>query len=146
MIYHRVQSGGGGVGRSFQQVFDALPAWATGLLHRFGLSDLAMVQARLAGVLTKGSQFFASQALNIGQNAFDFLVSFFIMLYLLFFFMRDGLGLVGRLRDAVPLEAEVKRNVKTYFPRPAESFDSWFGASNKFTFPPPFPPFTPYCW
>jgi predicted PurR-regulated permease PerM len=115
MIYHRVQSGELNVGRSFQQVFDALPAWATGLLHRFGLSDLAMVQARLAGVLTKGSQFFASQALNIGQNAFDFLVSFFIMLYLLFFFMRDGLGLVGRLRDAIPLEAEVKRNLASKF-------------------------------
>ncbi len=33
---------------------------------------------------------FASQAINIGQNTFDFIVSLFVMLYLLFFLLRDG--------------------------------------------------------
>ena len=37
------------------------------------------------------------------------------MLYVLFFFLRDGQALVRRLRDAVPLDADVKRSLATKF-------------------------------
>ena len=36
------------------------------------------------------SQFLATQALSIGQDTFQFVISFGIMLYLLFFLLRDG--------------------------------------------------------
>ncbi len=111
IVYQRVQSGDLSFGRYFQQVYDALPSWITGLLQRSGLDNLGLVQERLTSSLTKGSQFIATQALSIGQNAFDFFVSFFIMLYLLFFFLRDGVALSELIRDALPLETEIKRDL-----------------------------------
>ena len=53
------------------------------------------MQRRLTSGLMKGSQFIASQAVNLGQNTFDFIVSLFVMLYLLFFLLRDGDALAG---------------------------------------------------
>jgi predicted PurR-regulated permease PerM len=114
-VYQRVQSGDLSFGRYFQQIYDALPEGITGMLNRLGLSDLGLVQARIAQSLAQGSQFIATQALSIGQNAFDFLVSFFIMLYLLFFFLRDGAALSRRIKDAIPLEDDIKRNLFSKF-------------------------------
>ncbi|WP_397408272.1 AI-2E family transporter [Polaromonas sp.] len=114
-VYQRMQSGELSVARYFQQVYEALPAWITGLLDRFGMNNFGLVQQRITEGLTKGSQFFATQALNIGQGTFDFFVSFFVMLYLLFFLLLDGSALVMRIKDAVPLNAEVKRKLSAKF-------------------------------
>jgi len=75
-------------------------------LDRLGLKDLAAVQAKLSDALGKGSVFFASEALDIGLGTINFLVSFAIMLYLLFFFVRDGEGLTRRITHAIPLPPE----------------------------------------
>ena len=114
-VYQRVQSGDLSFSRYFQQVYDALPLWVTGLLDRSGLNNLGLIQARVSESLTKGSQFIATQALSIGQNAFDFFVSFFIMLYLMFFFLRDGAALSRRIKEAIPLEEDIKRNIFSKF-------------------------------
>ncbi len=114
-VYQRVQSGDFSISRYFQQVYDALPAWITGLLNRSGLNNLGLIQERVSDSLTKGSQFITTQALNIGQNAFDFFVSFFIMLYLLFFFLRDGAALSRRIKQAIPLEEDIKHNLFSKF-------------------------------
>ena len=114
-VYQRVQSGELSFGRYFQQIYNALPAWVTGILDRSGLQNLGLIQERITSSLTQGSQFIATQALNIGQNAFDFFVSFFIMLYLLFFFLRDGGALSRRIKEAIPLEADIKRNLFSKF-------------------------------
>jgi predicted PurR-regulated permease PerM len=76
-----------------------------------GLTTLGEVQERLSAGLSKGVQFLAGQALNVGQNALDFFVSFFIMLYLLFFLLRDGRALGHRVRAAVPLRDDLQRNL-----------------------------------
>ena len=115
LVIKRMQSGDLSFSVYFQQIYDALPDWATGLLGRFGLTDLNLVQERIAVSLTQGSQFFATQALSIGQNTFDFLVGFFIMLYLLFFFLRDGSALGRRMTDTLPLESDIKRDLSSKF-------------------------------
>ena len=114
-VYQRVQSGELSFARYFQQIYNALPVWITGMLDRSGLGNLGLIQERVSDSLTKGSQFIAAQALSIGQNAFDFFVSFFIMLYLLFFFLRDGGALSRRIKEAIPLEDEIKRNLFAKF-------------------------------
>jgi predicted PurR-regulated permease PerM len=108
-VYTRIQSRELNVGLYFQQVYDALPAWAARLLDRFGMGNLGAVQERLSAALLKGSRFLAEQALSIGQMTFDFIVSLFIMLYLLFFLLRDGDDLSRRLGEAIPLRAEQQR-------------------------------------
>ena len=110
-VYARMQAGELSVGRYMQQVLDALPAWATGLLERFGLTSLGSVQERLSSSFMQGMRFLAARAYDIGQNTFDFVVSFFIMLYLLFFMLRDGAELFRRIKDAIPLQDELQRNL-----------------------------------
>lgn len=105
-VYQRIESGELSLSRYFQKILDALPAWAGHLLDHFGLTDLSAIQTRLATALTKAGQFLIAQAINVGQNTFSFFVSLFIMLYLLFFLLRDGDSISGRIQDAVPLRAE----------------------------------------
>ena len=107
-LFQTMQSGQLNVGVYFQQVYAALPVWALGLLERFGLGSTGLILERLATSLTKGSQFLATQALSIGQNTFDFVVSFFVMLYVLFFLLRDGAALSRRIEKAVPLEDDIR--------------------------------------
>lgn len=114
-VYAKMQSGEINFGLYLQQIFAALPAWITSLLDRFGLTSLGAVQERFAAGLAKGLSFFAGQALNIGQNTLEFVVSFFIMLYLLFFLLRDGADLSRRMRDTIPVRDDIKHNLAGKF-------------------------------
>jgi len=114
-VYERIQSGEYDIGRYFQQTFNALPGWVTSLLDRFGLTNLGLVEERLSAALRKSSQFLAGQALNLGQNALNFVLSLFIMLYLLFFLLRDGDALVESIRAAIPLQPQQLRTLASRF-------------------------------
>src|SRR5690606_18217865 len=46
-----------------------------------------------------------------GQLSFTFLISFGVMLYLLFFFLRDGTRLMGQIRAAIPLSDAHKQRL-----------------------------------
>jgi predicted PurR-regulated permease PerM len=106
-VYRRVEAGEFGdldPGSFFQHLPETLPGWAAGLLNYFDLTDLGALQERFSAVLAQGGQLAATQALAIGQNTVGLVVSFFVMLYLLFFLLRDGDELARRIRDAVPLD------------------------------------------
>jgi predicted PurR-regulated permease PerM len=108
-LYDRVQSGELNLGRKLQRMLDALPGWASTILARVGVTDVGDVQQRLIALLKEGGQFFASQAVLVGQGTANLVISLFIMLYLLFFFLRDGGRLADRIKKAIPLAAEQKR-------------------------------------
>jgi predicted PurR-regulated permease PerM len=108
-LYGRMQSGKLDFGAYFQQMIGVLPAWLVNLLDRNGLADLSMLRDKLSAGAMQGSQAIATQALNIGQNTFDFLTGFAIMLYLLFFLLRDGTHLALRIRHAIPLSVKHKQ-------------------------------------
>lgn len=103
-LYARSKSGEFSFSTYVQQLYDALPLWLTQLLDRAGLSNLSLLQQKLVAALNQGSQMLASKALGFGQDTFDFLVSFVISLYLLFFLLRDGEALLALLRRALPLD------------------------------------------
>ena len=102
-IYERLQSGALNPALYLRGVFDAFPAWIGALLRRFGLIDFDDLQRRGIAALSQGSSFLAGQALNLGQNTFDFAASLCITMYLAFFLIRDGDSVVRTLRRAVPL-------------------------------------------
>jgi|SRR5665648_303741 len=108
-LYERVQSGDLNLGRFLQEFLNALPAWASGILSRLGVTDVGDVQKGLTGLLKEGSQFFATQAVVVGQGTANFILSVFIMLYLLYFLLRDGAALSRSVKAAVPLAPEQKR-------------------------------------
>jgi predicted PurR-regulated permease PerM len=87
----------------WREAFGTLPAWVIDLLSRFGLGDLDAVQRRITEGMLQGSRFLATQAVNIGQVTFGLLVGLAVMLYLLFFLLRDSESLQRRLKNAIPL-------------------------------------------
>ncbi len=114
-LYQRLESRELNFGTYFQEFLNALPAWATDLLSRFGLTDLSAMHDRLSTALVQASKYLASQAVNIGRGTANVVLNLFLALYLLFFFLRDGGALSRRIRDAIPLRAEQKRALFTKF-------------------------------
>ena len=114
-IYDRLKSGQLNFGQYLQQIIAALPAWAAGLLDRFNITTLGELQEKLSSFAVQASQFVATKALNIGQNTLEFVVGFGVMLYLLFFLLRDGAALAKRIGHAMPLDHEHKRQLADKF-------------------------------
>ena len=115
LLYERLKSGKLNFGNYLQQVIHALPAWAVGWLDRMELTSLAALQAKFSAVSVQASQLVATRAVNIGQNTLQFVVSFGVMMYLLFFLLRDGRSLARRVRDAVPLDESHKVRLSSNF-------------------------------
>lgn len=114
-VYQRIRSGDLNFGVYFQQIMSALPPWMTNLLESVGLTNISELKDMLSNGALQGSQLIATQALNIGQNTFEFIISFGIMLYLLFFLLRDGATLSAKIKQAIPLSMEHKRHLFSKF-------------------------------
>jgi predicted PurR-regulated permease PerM len=114
-VYSMIGSGHIDFGAYFRQIIGALPQWLISLLERFDLTNLATLQQKLSTVASEISQTAAKQVINIGSKTFDFLVSLTIMLYLLFFLLRDGNVLAARIRSAVPLSRKYKQRLFNNF-------------------------------
>jgi predicted PurR-regulated permease PerM len=110
-VYAMIESGHIDFGLYFRQIIGVLPDWLVGLLERFGLTSMTTLQQKLSSFAAQASQVTAKYALNLASNTFDFLVSLTIMLYLLFFLLRDGHSLAGRIKTAVPMSRKYKQRL-----------------------------------
>ncbi|MBX9716028.1 MAG: AI-2E family transporter [Burkholderiaceae bacterium] len=114
-VYERMQSGELDFGRYFDQVMAALPHWVTERMNQFGLDNVDALKQKLSSAISQGTSLIATQALNIGQNTFGFIVNFFITVYLVFFLLRDGASLGARINAAIPLDEQDKRELRLKF-------------------------------
>jgi predicted PurR-regulated permease PerM len=87
---------------------------ATEYVGGLGIDVEALVQ-RLSTSAVAVSQFLASSALGIGQDALRITALFFLMLYILFFFLRDGSRLVATLIRVLPLGDARERQLLAKF-------------------------------
>jgi predicted PurR-regulated permease PerM len=83
-------------------------------LERLGI-DPARLESQLSEAAVTVSRFIASRALSIGQDTIRITLFFFLMLYLLFFFLRDGTRLLEGLVRALPLGDERERHLLERF-------------------------------
>ncbi|MDD1531993.1 MULTISPECIES: AI-2E family transporter [unclassified Bradyrhizobium] len=104
-LYQRIQAGEIDLTHPLQQLKAALPGWATSISDRLAGIDLSALKERLSGLVVPAGQQLAGHAINIGQLTLEFVASLLVMLYLLFFFLRDGEELNLRIRGALPLRA-----------------------------------------
>ena len=114
-VYDRLQSGDLNFGQYVQSIFNSMPGWASDLLDRAGLSNLRAVRDKLTAGISEGAKLVATQALSVGQNAFNFVLNLFVMLYLLFFLLRDGEKIYNNIRDALPLRPEHQQSLFNKF-------------------------------
>ncbi|MFZ7095857.1 AI-2E family transporter [Luteimonas dalianensis] len=103
-IYARFTHDGGSLAQQLRGIGARTPSWALEWLQRLGIDNMAALQERAAQAATQALQFVATQALSIGQNTLQMLVTIAVMLYLLFFFFRDGERIVGLIEQAIPME------------------------------------------
>jgi predicted PurR-regulated permease PerM len=105
-FYARVRNGEIDFGRLFVETQNHLPDWARGWLTDIGLGDVGGLRTKLGQGFASSFQSVAGQILNIGQGAFGFFLALGVMLYLTFFFLRDGHDLAARIERSIPLRAE----------------------------------------
>ena len=108
-LYQRIQSGELDFGAYLDRLREAAPR-VEALLGRIGV-DFAEIREGLKSVATTSSKALARNAVNIGQISVSFLIGFAIMLYVLFFLLRDGNRLAHQIRDAIPLSEAHKQRL-----------------------------------
>jgi predicted PurR-regulated permease PerM len=116
-LYQQIETGELDIGAYLSQFKALLPAYLQVQMDHLGLDNLYGLREKAVSGAMEGSQEVATQAFTFGQNTFKFLISFFVMLYLLFFFLRDGPELVHKIRMAIPLEYKQKRRLQLKFIR-----------------------------
>ncbi|WP_223517470.1 AI-2E family transporter [Pseudomonas sp. GL-B-19] len=117
ILYKNIESGELDIAGYVSHFKHSLPPYFQHLLDRFGVGELSGLREKIIKSAVTGNEFFATQVFSFGQGTFDFVVSFFIMLYLLYFFLRDGAELAREVRAAVPLQEHQKRRLQLKFNR-----------------------------
>lgn len=95
----------------FQRLLAVLPGWARGWLSRAGIDDLAAIQRKLGEALGRSGEMLTQRVLLISRGTLDFLVNLFVMLYVLYFLLRDGPRLGAGIERTLPLEPAHSRRM-----------------------------------
>lgn len=99
----------------FQQIVAAIPPQVWGWLDRIGISSFADVQPKLMDAANQAMRVVSSKALSLGQDTLGFGLAFALMLYLLFFFFRDGAALIALVRHAFPMDKRYSSDLAQKF-------------------------------
>lgn len=108
-LYDRLRNGDIDLAQVYRWTEERLPIVISWLQY-VGI-ELARIQEQISSSALEISQFVASRALSIGQNTLRLAVYFVLMLYLLFFFLRDGARLLEGMVRALPLGDERERHL-----------------------------------
>lgn len=77
--------------------------------------NIEEAKQKLSSSALQGSQWAASHIFTFGQNTVRFAVMFFLMLYLLFFFLRDGKKIIDLIIHILPIGDERERQLLAKF-------------------------------
>ena len=108
-----VQAGSINFGAPAEWMRENLPdLWA--LAGNYGFDTNGLRESLSKAALASG-QWVASNAVRAGQGTLNFTLSMFLMIYLLFFFLRDGSAIIERLVQVLPLGDERERQLFSRF-------------------------------
>lgn len=110
-VYTKLQSNNTQFPAVLAELLQHLPGWARNFLAENNLDNAADIQQKLSDVALKGGQYLAGSVFLIGKSTFSFTIGFGIMLYLLFFLLKDGSYLVRLILEALPLSTHVKHHL-----------------------------------
>lgn len=108
-VYQQIQEGEVNIQERINRFQTQIPE-VESYLERFGV-DTKNLRESIGEAIAGATQNLAGKALGITQNVFGFVVQFFMMLYVLFFFLRDGRRLIHQLVWVLPLGDENERKL-----------------------------------
>lgn len=114
VIYTKLQTNNSQLPTMLADFMRHLPGWA----QRFWRSITSTAPPRSKAAFRGGAQRWAipgGQRVLIGKGTFNFVVGFGVMLYLLFFLLKDGPYLVNLALEALPLSQHVKHHLFVKF-------------------------------
>lgn len=114
-LFLRIRSGDINLGDYINQLHVLLPDSLDNWLERIGLDSFSQLREKFSAGAMQGSQYVATQLLSIGQNTVQFVTSLGVMVYLMFFFFRDGPQLTALLLRAIPLSHHHKTQLLDKF-------------------------------
>lgn len=112
-LYQRISTRGVEIAGLVAEAQEHVPQVAAAL-ERLGL-DPARIESQVSSAAITASQFIASRVFAIGQDTIRIAIFFVLMLYLLFFFLRDGRRLLDGLVHALPLGDQRERHLLERF-------------------------------
>lgn len=92
-------------------LLSSLPDWASNWLASKGVSDAGDLGTYLVSQLQANIQQIGQSALSVGQSLLGIVLTVLMTLYLLFFFLIQGSGMVRQFKAVVPLAGPTKRNL-----------------------------------
>ncbi|MGE0969766.1 AI-2E family transporter [Klebsiella sp. WOUb02] len=115
MVYTRLEHNDTQFPAVVASLFAHLPEWVRSFLSEHNLDSADQIQKQLSDAALKGGQYLAGSAFLIGKGTFGFTISFGVMLYLLFFLLKDGPYLVMLILESLPLSNYVKQHLFAKF-------------------------------
>ncbi len=89
---------------------------AISYLERYGIKQ-EVVRDKFTSLAQSASQWFVRQVVGFGQATFSMVISFFLMIYILFFLLRDGPQIGRTIFHILPLGKEREQGLFTNFTR-----------------------------
>jgi predicted PurR-regulated permease PerM len=114
-LVNRLQSGELDVQGALLQLRSSLPEWADNLLNRFATTAITDGKEWLSTALIQTGQYIAGHVVSVGQVTATFLINVFIMMYLLFYILRDGGTLLAYVQRAIPLPPDQQQVLLSTF-------------------------------
>lgn len=100
-IYEQIETDEINIQGQLESLRSRIPAIES-FLQRFDI-DIDEIRENISKSLTSITKNLAAKLIGITQNLFSFVILFFLMLYILFFFLRDGKELVDKLIWVLPI-------------------------------------------
>ena len=100
-VYAKVQSGEYDIGGIVDYVQVELPNLYD-MVGELGISP-ELVRSRITDFGGQASEFVATSALSLGSNLINSFVQFTLMLYLMFFFLKDGREIMHSIVNTIPM-------------------------------------------
>ena len=112
-LYEALQSGSLDPEGMVESLKDLVPAIES-FFGRFGV-PADQIDERISTFSAELVQNLGSRVVQTTQNAINFIIQFSLMLYLLFFFVRDGISIVDSVKKALPIGDEIEEKIFSRF-------------------------------
>lgn len=113
-VYQRIENSNFDLGATLGWLEQLVPQEVWHWVQGLGV-DLGSITERIQTAVMRGGQFALSLLVGAGQNAASFVMNFFLMIYLLYFILRDGEEMYRKVFAMVPLPSDQKQRLFTKF-------------------------------